>query len=59
MGASTPLGTLSGTDNLVEIHTGWYSKTPLVLRGAGAGTGTTAAGVLADMLELANTRQQA
>ena len=59
VGASTPLGTLSGTDNLVEIHTGWYSKTPLVLRGAGAGTGTTAAGVLADMLELANTRQQA
>ena len=57
VGASTPLGTLSGTDNLVEIHTGWYSKTPLVLRGAGAGTGTTAAGVLADMLELANTRQ--
>jgi len=59
VGASTPLGTLSGSDNLVEIHTGWYSSTPLVLRGAGAGTGTTAAGVLADMLELANTREQA
>ena len=54
--ASSPLGTLSGSDNLVEIYTGWYAATPLVLRGAGAGTGTTAAGVLSDMLELANTR---
>jgi len=50
--ASSPLGTLSGSDNLVEISTGWYDSTPLVLRGAGAGTGTTAAGVLSDMLEL-------
>ena len=33
-----------------------YSPSPLVLRGAGAGTGTTAAGVLADRIELANTR---
>jgi len=56
VGSDTPLGTLAGSDNLVEIHTGWYSSTPLVLRGAGAGTGTTAAGVLADMLELANAR---
>lgn len=52
VGASTPLGALSGSDNLVEIHTSWYSQTPLVLRGAGAGTGTTAAGVLADILDL-------
>ena len=54
--ASSPLGTLSGSDNLVEIYTGWYAATPLVLRGAGAGTYTTAAGVLSDMIELANTR---
>ncbi len=54
--ASSPLGTLSGSDNLVEVHTRWYSQTPLVLRGAGAGTGTTAAGVLADMIELGFTR---
>ena len=52
--ATSPLGTLSGSDNLVELYTGWYASTPLVLRGAGAGTGTTAAGVLSDMLELAN-----
>lgn len=54
--SSSPLGTLSGSDNLVEIYTTWYASTPLVLRGAGAGAGTTAAGVLSDMIELANTR---
>jgi len=54
--ADSPLGTLSGSDNLVEVYTSWYASTPLVLRGAGAGTGTTAAGVLSDMVELANTR---
>ena len=55
--ATAHAGTLSGSDNLVEIYTKWYSSTPLVLRGAGAGTGTTAAGVLSDMIELAFTRE--
>ena len=59
MPSSSPLGTLSGSDNLVEIYTKWYESTPLVIRGAGAGTGTTAAGVLSDMLELAFTREAA
>ena len=54
--ASSPLGTLSGSDNLVEVYTKWYDPNPLVVRGAGAGTGTTAAGVLSDMVELAFTR---
>ena len=54
--SSSPLGTLRGSDNLVEFYTGWYPESPLVLRGAGAGTGTTAAGVLADMVELAFAR---
>ena len=53
--AASPLGSLSGSDNLVEFYTQWYEKTPLVLRGAGAGAGATAAGVLADMLDLAYT----
>ena len=56
VGSGTPLGTLSGSDNLVEIYTKWYDPNPLVVRGAGAGTGTTAAGVLSDMIELAFTR---
>ena len=51
----TPLGRLAGTDNLVEVYTQWYEK-PLVIQGAGAGVGTTAAGVLADMVELAFTK---
>merc|ERR1719223_2018777 len=53
--ASSPLGTLSGSDNLAEIYTRWYADNPLVLRGAGAGAGATAAGVLADMIDLAYT----
>ena len=49
---ASPLGSLSGTDNLVEYYTTWYDPSPLVVRGAGAGAGATAAGVLADMVEL-------
>ena len=49
----SPLGSLSGTDNLVEYYTKWYPTSPLVVQGAGAGAGTTAAGVIADMVDLA------
>lgn len=49
---TSPLGSLSGTDNLVEYYTTWYDPSPLVVRGAGAGAGATAAGALADMVEL-------
>ena len=52
---NSPLGSLSGTDNLVEMTTDIYATTPLVLRGAGAGAGATASGVLSDMVELAFT----
>ncbi len=51
----SPLGRLSGTDNLVEFHTGWYSPNPLVIQGRGAGADVTAAGVLSDVIELAYT----
>ena len=48
---SSPLGSLSGTDNLVEYYTTWYDPSPLVVRGAArAGDGATAAGALADMV---------
>ena len=54
MPKESPLGSLQGTDNLVEMTTSVYKEgTPLVLRGAGAGLGGTAAGVLADIVELA------
>lgn len=49
----SPLGRLSGTDNLVEFTTDWYSPSPLVIQGKGAGVEPTAAGVLSDMIELA------
>jgi homoserine dehydrogenase len=49
---TSPLGSLSGTDNLVEYYTTWYDPSPLVVRGAGAGAGATAAGVVSDMVEL-------
>jgi aspartokinase/homoserine dehydrogenase 1 len=55
--AGSPLGQLSGTDNLVEFHSRWYSPNPLVVQGRGAGTDATAAGVLADVVELAFSRQ--
>lgn len=53
--ANSPLGRLSGTDNLVEFHTKWYSPNPLVVQGRGAGVDATAAGVLSDMVDLAYT----
>jgi homoserine dehydrogenase len=51
--ATSPLGRLSGTDNLVEFSTRWYSPNPLVIQGRGAGADVTASGVLSDVIELA------
>ena len=53
--ADSPLGRLTGTDNLVEFHSKWYSPNPLVIQGSGAGVDVTAAGVLSDIIELAFT----
>jgi homoserine dehydrogenase len=53
--ATSPLGRLNGTDNLVEFSTRWYSPNPLVVQGRGAGADVTASGVLADVIELAYT----
>ena len=52
----SPLGRLKGTDNLVEMATDVYDAAPLVLQGRGAGAAATAAGVLADLLELHDCR---
>ncbi|KAH6791686.1 Glyceraldehyde-3-phosphate dehydrogenase-like family protein [Perilla frutescens var. hirtella] len=46
------LGRLKGSDNVLEIYSRCYSKQPLVIQGAGAGNDTTAAGVLADILDV-------
>jgi homoserine dehydrogenase len=36
----------------VEIYSRCYESSPLVIQGAGAGNDTTAAGVLADIIDL-------
>jgi len=51
---ASALGALQGTDNIVVIHSACYAAAPLVIQGAGAGAETTASGVLADLLELAD-----
>jgi homoserine dehydrogenase len=53
--ATSPLGRLTGSDNLVEFTTRWYDPNPLVVQGRGAGVDATAAGVLSDIIELAYT----
>lgn len=49
---NSPLGRLRGSDNVLEIYTRCYSVQPLVIQGAGAGNDTTAAGVLADIVDI-------
>lgn len=48
----SPLGALSGTDNLISIRTDRYSGSPLIIQGPGAGKEVTAAGVLADVQKI-------
>ncbi|KAK4790465.1 hypothetical protein SAY86_017769 [Trapa natans] len=49
---NSALGRLKGSDNVLEIYSRCYSQQPLVIQGAGAGNDTTAAGVLADILDI-------
>jgi aspartokinase/homoserine dehydrogenase 1 len=51
--ASHPASALRGAEAFVAFHTERYKEYPLVVRGAGAGGAVTAAGVLADILRLA------
>lgn len=51
--AAHPAAGLRGAEAFVAFHTERYSQYPLVVRGAGAGGDVTAAGVLADILRLA------
>jgi len=54
--SSSPLATLTGTDNQFSITTRRYRDHPIVITGPGAGVGITAAGVLNDVLKLARSR---
>jgi aspartokinase/homoserine dehydrogenase 1 len=51
--ATHPAAGLRGAEAFVAFHTERYSQYPMVVRGAGAGGDVTAAGVLADILRLA------
>lgn len=50
---ASPIGQLKGTDNLIQIYSRHYHQTPLVIQGPGAGKEVTAAGVLADIMDIA------
>jgi aspartokinase/homoserine dehydrogenase 1 len=47
-----PLASTRGADNVIAFTTARYSKTPLVIKGPGAGGEVTAMGVFSDMLKL-------
>lgn len=51
---SSPFYSLSGSDNMIVFHTHRYNKTPLVVRGPGAGADVTAAGVLSEIINIAS-----
>ncbi|AAS50691.1 ABL080Wp [Eremothecium gossypii ATCC 10895] len=49
---SHPFASLKGSDNVISIKTSRYSQ-PLIVQGAGAGASVTAAGVLGDVIKIA------
>ncbi|MFN3595855.1 MAG: aspartate kinase [Rubricoccaceae bacterium] len=51
--AGSALGQLGGTDNLLRLTTDRYARSPLTVQGPGAGPAVTAAGVFADVLDIA------
>jgi aspartokinase/homoserine dehydrogenase 1 len=53
--ASSPIGALQGTRNLISFTTRRYRSEPLVVMGPGAGAEVTAAGILNDIQYLAAT----
>jgi len=49
VGPESPFYNLQGTDNLIAYKTAYYCRTPLVVRGPGAGPQVTAAGIVSDL----------
>ena len=49
---SHPFAQMEGTDNIIAFTTARYAKTPLIIRGPGAGADVTAMGVFSDILKL-------
>jgi bifunctional aspartokinase / homoserine dehydrogenase 1 len=55
--SASPLGSLVGTDNQFTFTTKRYRENPLIITGPGAGPAVTAAGVLNDLLKVAERRE--
>lgn len=53
---NTKVGSLTGTDSLIEIYTESYGEQPITIIGAGAGDKVTARGVLGDVLRIADKK---
>lgn len=53
--SSSPFYALEGSDNMIVFTTERYFERPLVVRGPGAGAEVTAAGVLAEIIRIANS----
>lgn len=56
IGPDHPFYNLSGSDNILAIYSSHYDVNPLVVKGPGAGANVTAAGIIADILRVANTK---
>ncbi len=48
-----PFFSLKGTENCIYLTSNYYQKYPMVIRGPGAGVDVTSAGVLADIVRIA------
>jgi aspartokinase/homoserine dehydrogenase 1 len=52
VGPESPFYGLSGSDNIISFSSKRYNNSPLVIRGPGAGADVTAAGVLAEIINM-------
>jgi aspartokinase/homoserine dehydrogenase 1 len=53
VGVSHPLFALQGSENCIILTTKYYQQYPMVIKGPGAGVDVTAAGLLADIIRVA------
>lgn len=56
IGPEHPFYGLSGSDNILALYTRYYDDSPLIVKGPGAGAHVTAAGIISDILRVANTK---
>ena len=56
IGADHPFYNLAGSNNVIMLTTERYMEHPMVIKGYGAGSEVTAAGVFADIISIANIR---